>query len=128
MLTTEERKQIATEVIDEMENRRRRRMEEMPPPPPPRKERRLCLVTVTDHGVGFPGQDSRVVLEKCFYAWGTFRTESFSPGPTDVVIVAMGDGRKLSAPLKTTLLAGIISCVEVADQGLFGTDPQEDDK
>jgi len=48
MLTAEEWKQIASEVIDEMENRRRHRMEELPPPPPPRKERRLCLVTVSD--------------------------------------------------------------------------------
>ena len=125
MLTDEEKRSIATMVVEEMDTRRRRRMEEAPPPQEPKKDRRLCLVTVMDHGVGFPSADSRAVLEKCFYAWASFggRNSWVRDTPDEVVIVALGDGRKLPAPLRTALLSGIVSCVQMEQQDMFGPDP-----
>ena len=126
-ISESDKKAIAAMVVDEMENRRRRRMDEAPLPAPPKRERHLCLVTVMDHGVGFPSSESRAVLEKCFYAWATFRKDSWvRDTPDEVAIVALGDGRKLPVPLRTVLLAGIVSCVQVENQALFGADPLEE--
>jgi hypothetical protein len=127
MITEEEKRTIATMVVEEMDARRRKRMEEAPPPAPPKKDRRLCLFTVMDHGVGFPGSDHRAVLERCFYAWATFTETLWArEGPRDVTIVALGDGRPIQSPFRTMLLAGIVSCVQVQDQSMFGGDPDQE--
>ena len=121
MVTDEEKRTIATMVVEEMDKRRRERMAEAPKEEPPRKERRLCLFTVLDHGVGFPDGARRAVLEKCFYAWATFSVEKWTrtTAMEDVTVVALGDGRPLPTPLHTTLFAGLVSCIQIEDQSMF---------
>lgn len=129
-MTAEEKQEIKDLVLSTLRAEReaerevgRQRWQEAKTLRESRKVTKLFLVTMTGHHVAFPDERGRSIMNQAIYA--RIEIDEEAPdipfGAKSVLVVAYGEGRLLSRPIKTILSGGsIVAMVEVPDDFLEG--------